>query len=161
MVSGFSVQRSTLGTRPTGLMIAALVTGLVVLLVACGDFYPPSEPFSESEVPGRYVATHGDGREYIELRADSSYVHFFVSNDGEPLSESGPWRLHMRDSGYYSLNFGNLTMPRVRGLDYYDSISPLDPADRPDRIVLTYKKLNGKLRIVVSPTENVQFIKEE
>ena len=128
---------------------------MACLFVSCGDFYPPSEPFNESEIPGRYVASHGDGREYIELREDSSYVHFWVSEDGIEHTEGDRWSFYVRDSGYYSLSLWDFTR------SYKHLLGSLEPEGwNPDAVGLTYKKWRGKLRIIVHPTENIQYIKQ-
>ncbi len=59
-----------------GLLLAVSCTG-------CSDTFPPSEPFTESEIPGRYVANYDVGVEYIELNSDSTYVHFWASKRGD------------------------------------------------------------------------------
>jgi hypothetical protein len=130
------------------------------------DTYPPSEPFTESEVPGRYVAHFHSGQEYIDLKSDSIYSHFYRSPDGSEYYDSGSWRLIDRSireegyEGYYRIRLTDfVTRYPVNACFVYDPES-----GRVDTLTqllsFTFKKKDGKLRIVRHPVYENEYVKE-
>ncbi len=52
---------------------------------------PDSEKIEESEIFGKYVANFGEEPEYIELKSDTTYVHYTKIRDGLVFIEEGFW----------------------------------------------------------------------
>ncbi len=81
-------------------------------IFAC-DIEPTSEPVTFSEMIGRYYPNYKAGlNEFIELRIDSSYVHYFKSKKG----------IEYFDSSYYGLYYemADSTRPVVLFYDFID-----------------------------------------
>ena len=49
----------------------------------------------KSNLFGRYKTKHNKGEEYIELKSDSTYLHYFKRNTNE-IRDSGKWRFELR-----------------------------------------------------------------
>lgn len=138
---------------------------VLAFLCGCGDTYPPSEEFESDEIPGQYVATFREGLEYVELKADSTFVHFYSRSDSTWVTETGDWRVFERGpqgssyEGYFSIELQPFTSTH----EHLPSANPLIPprwSDGRHRTVFTFKKLRGKMQIVIHPLRSLQYIKE-
>jgi hypothetical protein len=54
---------------------------------------------SEKDMVGKFYAKHGFGEEFIELKADRTYLHFFKDKNGKDHKRYGEWKI--ADSGRF------------------------------------------------------------
>jgi hypothetical protein len=120
-------------------VVARLILVLQQLILAgcmeCPD--PTSDPIDASEVPGRYTANFGDAQvEYIDLRADSTYVFYRKSSDSELYVDSGTWvfvdRARCGCAVVLCGDFVRIPRPATdqqagQPLDWIDSVPPPSP----------------------------------
>ena len=67
---------------------------IFIFIIAGCDIEPTSEPVMQRDLYGIYYANYNtDSHEYIELRHDSIYIHYYKSPDGNKFCDTGVWRL--------------------------------------------------------------------
>jgi len=142
----------------------ALLTFLFLTLVAgiCEMEWEISQPVEFSEIIGTYEAKHDSALvDRIQLRSDSTYVHFFVSIDGKEHTDTGGfWFRHLRnDARRTSIGFLQFRHRFARRAE--PTVSPkYYPTDTVPTTWVTrfFKSEDGKLQIV-RPTVKESYFK--
>jgi len=65
----------------------------ISLLLACDALIPESSIIERNEIFGKYVANFGDFVDYVEVRHDSTYIHYFRYYNNE-YTDTGYWEFH-------------------------------------------------------------------
>ena len=140
---------------------------VLMLFAGClgwGDIEPPSEPVTEEELVGTYVANYRAGlAETIELRADSTYIYYFKAKDDKEYIDTSRWELY--NEGHQP------TRPRLilRHFIHRYSLdaSCYSPHGRAvlDTVVRDYRpyvyKKSGRIALKRCPKRNQYYIKQE
>jgi len=148
-------------------MKSIMLIVVLMLIVGClgwGDIEPPSEPVTEAELVGTYVANYRAGlAETIEFRADSTYIYYFKSKDGKEYIDTSRWKLYNeldRPSRPKVLLYDFSTRYPLDGSCYSthkQAILDTTPRDFPPYV---YKK-SGRIVLKACPNRNQYYIKQE
>jgi len=78
----------------------------IFAIMGCEGISYYSDPVKESEIAGVYYANFGDREsDYIELKSDGSYVHFFVDSEGNTRQDTGRYEFIVRRERSYRIRF--------------------------------------------------------
>jgi hypothetical protein len=58
----------------------------------CYYHFYKSDPIEINQIYGKYYANFGEKDEYIEIREDTTYVHYYFSENGHQHIDSGYWQ---------------------------------------------------------------------
>ena len=165
-------------------LLIILIILAIILFLNCDllDFFKFSEPIEEKELYGVYRANFEDISDYIELRPDTTYLHYTKFPDGRERIDSGFWRF--RSDGYSiipdtSRYYHAKGIWGYRGdcsdneLTFYDFIQtsytikgyemvPEFPGDNVKHVWCTclYKK-GGVIKIKLDPSFGIYYIKKQ
>lgn len=92
-------------------MKSALYLFVIFVLVSC------SSPINS--IKGRYETSHDEGREYIELKSDCTFIHAIIKKDSVTLRDSGTfifyksavnkdWMLSLKGFNWYTSFVGSI-----------------------------------------------------
>jgi hypothetical protein len=117
---------------------------LSLLLAACVKH---RAEMTVPELVGRYQATFGGTAEWLELRADGSYLHSMAAHRGRV--QQGRWKpAHLHDSTFLDLTQFEPTWPGNAGQAGSVSWSPL------------VQSRDGVVQIVVSAGDGYFYVKD-
>ena len=73
---------------------ATMIIMGTILILNCDlfNYFKFSEPIKKDELYGFYIANYKDIFDYIELRSDTTYIHYAIFPDGRVRSDTGYWR---------------------------------------------------------------------
>jgi len=137
-----------------------LSIGTVAILstLACECPTPYSEPIAWPEIHGRYYANFGSLGYCIELREDSTYVHWQETEDDRLHVDSGVYVFY-KETGFYRLILKDFERKFRQHWDCYNSDGVVDTTRQGWGTYI--HKENGQLSITYCPRRKQYYDKRD
>jgi hypothetical protein len=128
------------------------LTGILVLgmIAGCSAYHSLPSDWAK-DIPGTYESTSGSYRESIVFKRDGTFVHKFLENDGEIVSESGNWNT---STGRFKIEL----KPDKYFTQFYDPLSKSIVSKGNSFGSYVYFPLpDGKTFFKISPSPNFEY----
>lgn len=139
--------------------LLALIAGGII---SCYDIDPTSDPIEVEDIAGKYTAGFGlMENDYIELKDDSTFIHYFKTISGKLYIDTGFWEYIASEKYHqYTLVLDNFKIryPQWEGCYYNAEAGVFDtmPIRQPYNL---YKNKN-RISIKFCPSRNQFYTKD-
>lgn len=130
---------------------------MMVFAIACNQENKVDKKANRyQEVFGKYETEHEEGYEYILLKNDTTYVHYFKNKEGKEFTNTSIYKVFYFDT----YNEYSVELQHWEGFTHLGNWSELSPQDSKNTMIFMYKP--GKLyKAVDSDDPKITYIRKQ